>query len=243
MNRPLVVLRPEPGCSETVEAARELGLVPLASPLFEIEPVAWQAPPAGGFDAIAAGSANVFRCGGTSLAALRGLPVHAVGRRTAEAAREAGFAVDSVGEGGLQSLIGDMKNPMRVLRLAGEARVDLSPPPGVEVVDVVVYRAAPRPLSPDAAAALGKGAVAALHSAEAARHFASECDRLRLGRAAIRIAALAPRIAESAGAGWERVAVAETLSDGALLALAHDMCQWPSKGIAPAKAGPDSGIE
>ena len=42
--RRLIVLRPEPGASATMERARERGLDPVAMPLFEIEPVAWHAP-------------------------------------------------------------------------------------------------------------------------------------------------------------------------------------------------------
>ena len=39
--RRVLVLRPEPGASATVERARRLGLDAVAIPLFEIEPVAW----------------------------------------------------------------------------------------------------------------------------------------------------------------------------------------------------------
>ena len=42
--RRLLVLRPEPGASATVERARALGLDAVAMPLFEVEPVAWDAP-------------------------------------------------------------------------------------------------------------------------------------------------------------------------------------------------------
>lgn len=225
MSRPLVVLRPEPGCTETVAAARAMGLAPVAAPLFSIEPVAWQVPEDMSFGAILAGSANAFRCGGEQLGLVRHLPVLAVGARTAEAAREAGFVVDRTGAGGLQAIVESLASPGRFLRLAGEARVTLSPPPGIEIVDAVVYRAAPLRLAPEAALALATGGVALLHSAEAARRFAAECDRLALPRAGIALAALAPRIAMAAGEGWNRVEIAPDLSHGALLAMAHDMCQ------------------
>ena len=38
--RRVLVLRPEPGASATVERARERGLDAIAAPLFEIEPIA-----------------------------------------------------------------------------------------------------------------------------------------------------------------------------------------------------------
>lgn len=224
MSRPLVVLRPEPGCGETLAAARALGLAAIGSPLFAIEPVAWSVPE-GPFDGILAGSANAFRQGGANLASLSAIPVHAVGERTAEAARAAGFAVASTGEGGLQAVIDRLTPPLRLLRLAGEARVALAPPPGISIAECVVYRAAPRALSGEATAALWSGAVALLHSGEAARAFAAECDRIGLDRGGIAIAALAPRIAEAAGNGWQVVEAAAEVSDAALLALAVQLCQ------------------
>lgn len=225
MSRPLVIVRPEPGCSETLAAAQALGLPAIAAPLFAIMPVRWEAPEAQDFDAILAGSANVFRHGGTGLAALRALPVHAVGSRTADAARAAGFAVASVGEGGLQPLVAGLAGPLRLLRLAGEARVELTPPLDVRVADRVVYRAEPLPLAPAAVTALDSGGAALLHSGEAARRFASDCDRLGLSRARIAIAALAPRIADAAGEGWRAVSVAQNPTDSALLAIAGELCQ------------------
>jgi uroporphyrinogen-III synthase len=74
---------------------------------------------------------------------------------------------------------------------------------------------------------LGEGALVLLHSAAAARHFAAECERLAVQRGAIRLAALGPRIAEAAGAGWADVRSATEANEPALLALARDMCHEP----------------
>jgi len=225
MRRPVIVVRPEPGCSETVEAAHDRGLSVVGAPLFVIEPVSWRCPPADEFDGVLAGSANAFRHGGPDLARLTSLPVHAVGGRTAMAARESGFGVASVGEGGLQSVLEAIAAPARLLRLAGEARAPLRPPHGLSVVERVVYRANARSLSADAVGRLVQGAVVLLHSGEAARAFATECERSAIRRDLILIAALAPRIAEAAGPGWGEVRVASATTDSALLALAEDMCQ------------------
>lgn len=225
MSRPLVVLRPEPGLADTVASARVLGLDAVASPLFAIQPVSWRVPDSSAFDAILAGSANAFRCGGAGLAQLTSLPVHAVGERTADAAGAVGFTVAAVGAGGLQVVLGSLAAPARLLRLAGEQRVPLTVPRGIAMTECVVYRAAPLPLSPDAALALRRGAVALLHSAEAAVHFAAECDRLELHRGAIAVAALGNRIAAAAGEGWQAVAAADRPTDERLLALARRMCQ------------------
>lgn len=221
----LVVLRPEPGLAETVEQARALGLTPIPAPLFEIAPVEWSAPDPGQFDAVLAGSANAFRHGGPGLVSLRGLPVHAVGERTAGAARAAGFRVASIGAGGLQSMLGALRGPLRLLRLAGSERVDLVAPEGVRITERTVYRAIPRDLDAGAAAALRNGAVAALHSGAAAERFADLCDRLEIDRSKVVLAALAPRIAEAAGPGWQAVHTALEVSDSALLAMAARLCQ------------------
>src|SRR4051794_25280604 len=103
--RRLVVLRPEPGASATAERARMLGLEPVMVPLFEVEPVAWQAPDAARFDALLLTSANAVRMGGEELSKLRRLPVHAVGEATARSALDAGFDVASLGDAGVDRLL------------------------------------------------------------------------------------------------------------------------------------------
>jgi uroporphyrinogen-III synthase len=49
--RRLVILRPEPGASATADRARAMGLEPVVMPLFKVEPVDWETPDAGSFDA------------------------------------------------------------------------------------------------------------------------------------------------------------------------------------------------
>ena len=79
MTLPIIAIRPEPGCGATLAAGREAGLAVEAWPLFEVWPLAWDAPPADSFDALLLGSANALRHGGTALAAYRGKPAYAVG--------------------------------------------------------------------------------------------------------------------------------------------------------------------
>jgi uroporphyrinogen-III synthase len=220
--RPLLIIRPEPGCSTSVAAANALGLHAIGAPLFAIEPVEWSLPDLP-CDAILAGSANAFRHGGSQLAALRELPVYAVGQTTAEAAAAAGFTVASAGEGGLQVLLDGIAAPLRLLRLAGAERVPLTPPLGIELVERVVYSSDPLPLTQS----LTVPTVVALHSAAAARQFGSECDRLGLPRARFTLACIGPRVAEAAGLGWAGVHSANRPDDRALLALAADLCQTP----------------
>jgi uroporphyrinogen-III synthase len=225
---PLLVIRPEPGCSATVALARAARLEAEGYPLFEVVPASWETPLAGRFDALLAGSANVFRHGGTGLEGLLTLPVLAVGDATAEAAREAGFTVTHSGTGGLQGLLDALPpGSRRLLRLAGEERIALQPPPGTTIEERVVYASRPVAAPQALVERMREPAVVALHSAEAARHLAAQCAANGLRRSPLRLAALGPRIAAAAGEGWGEVAVAALPSDQALLALARQMCQDP----------------
>lgn len=223
---PLFVIRPQPGCDTTVRAARALGLDAHGFPLFEVHPLAWEPPPPESFDALLIGSANALRHGGSCLAAYRGKPAYAVGESTAAAAREAGFEIAAIGDGGLQDLLARTA-PIhrRLLRLAGRERVVLDLPPGLKMAERAVYASQPLPMPTQLAARLRNGGVVLMHSGEAAIHFAAECDRLGIARAKLAIAALGLRIAEKAGLGWSTIASAPSPSDKALLALASQMCQ------------------
>lgn len=220
---PLVVIRPEPGNHATCATARERGVEALGFPLFTIEPLVWHAPD-GDFDAILAGSANVFRHGGPALDRLKDVPVIAVGETTAASARAAGFTVSRIGEGGLQPVVATLP-PGRYIRIAGEDRVELAPPAGVRIETAVAYAARRSPLPRDLAHILEEGAVVLLHSGEAARHFTSECERLGIAKQSIYLACLAPRIAAMAGNGWGGIATAQARTDAMLLELAIGMCQ------------------
>jgi len=220
----LLALRPEPGLAATLERAGAMGLAITGHALSEIRAVAWDCPDPAGIDGLLIGSANAILHGGPHLAQLREKPVYAVGEATAAAARAAGFAVAMTGSGGLQGVLDAIAAPCHLLRIAGEEHVPLTPPTGVTFAEVIAYRSVALPLDP-AAALLGSGEVLVLlHSAATARHFAAECDRLGLARAAIALAALGPRIAAAAGEGWGAVHTAATPDEGALLQLAFDLC-------------------
>ncbi|MEN9683659.1 MAG: hypothetical protein RLZZ427_1410 [Pseudomonadota bacterium] len=224
----LVVIRPEPGNAATVAAARAAGIETHGFPLFTITPRRWDAPLLGAHDALLIGSANALRHGGAGLAALRQLPVYAVGETTAAAARAAGFTVALTGRGGLQAVLNQITpDHPRLLRLAGAERIALTAPAGIRIDERVVYASEPQPLPGALIDLLRRPAIVALHSAEAAHHFAAQCVTHGLHRASLRIAALGPRIAKAVGDGWGEVAVAATPDDNALLALARQMCQDP----------------
>lgn len=218
--RRLLVLRPEPGASMTAERARALGLTAVAAPLFEIEPLEWDAPEAGGFDGLLLTSANAVRHSGERLQGLRGLPVYAVGEATAEAAREAGFSIAATGDGGVDRLLGSIEQDWKLLHLCGEDRRDPLHA-RQRITNVPVYRACPLD-SPDLSAA--DDAVALIHSPRAGRRFAE----LVHDRATTIIVAISPVAAEAVGSGWAAVESAPEPNDDALLALAARLCDKPA---------------
>lgn len=215
----VVVLRPEPGASETVARAAERGMDAVAIPLFKIEPIAWKAPDAGEFDALLLTSANAVRFGGRGLAALRDLPVHAVGEASAVAAHEAGFDVATVGDAGVEKLIGGLGPKLRLLHLAGEHRTASSQP----MTTLAVYRS--RLVEPPEDLKTAQGAVVLVHSARAGHAFADAVDRLGLDRSAIQIAAISAAAADAAGTRWATIESAAQPTDEALLALAERLCE------------------
>jgi len=223
MTRRVIAVRPEPGLAATLALAREMGIDAEGEPMFEIRPRDWAAPDSATIDALLVGSANAFLYGGDRLSLLAGKPVHAVGEKTADAARNAGFTVATTGAGGLQTVLDAIAPPTRLLRIAGAKHVPLGPRPGVEIETVIAYESAPLPMSESLAGKLHKGALVLLHSGEAARHVAAECDRLGIERSEIDLAALAPRIAEAAGEGWRAVRTAPEPADTALLHMAGKM--------------------
>ena len=227
MSLPLVIIRGEPGASRTLAAAHEAGIDALAFPLFEAQPLEWEPVEPARYDALLIGSANAVRHGGDSLKEMQALPVYAVGQATADAAREAGFEVAHTGTGALQNVLDGLGSepPLRLLRLAGEKHVPLAPPPRTRMDTRIVYRIEDRPFPPALSQLLKAGAIVALHSAEAALHFRSECERAELDLSRIALAVIGPRVAAVAGPGWASVNSASTPDDAALLALARGMCQ------------------
>ena len=105
MTRLLAVLRPEPGNAATAARIEALGLRAIRLPLFAVRALDWIRPDPATHDALVLTSANAIRFGGAGLAVIRHLPVLAVGPKTAEIARAAGFDVMAVGDGDAAALI------------------------------------------------------------------------------------------------------------------------------------------
>ena len=222
--RPIVTLRPQPGTDATVTAGQQLGLTVLGYPMWDVRPREWVAPDPTSFDVLLIGSGNALLHGGEQLESLKQKPVFAVGQRTAEVARQRGFNLGVIGSGGLQQLIdATPPHPIRFLRLAGAEHLPLVRPSHVRIDLRIVYETLALEASAKLADVLAGGSLVLLHSAAAARHFAAECDRLKLDRSKIALASLGPRIAAAAGTGWALCESAPQPNDAALLALARDM--------------------
>lgn len=216
----LLVLRPEPGASATVERARLFGLDAIAVPLFDIVPISWEAPEPASFDGLLLTSANAVRLAGEQLTGLHRLKVYAVGEATAKAASEAGFEIAMTGNAGLDRLLRLVEPGLRLLHLCGfDRHRPRSPRP--EITPVIVYRSLPieAPQLKDSAADM-----ALIHSPEAGRRLA----QLIIDKERIAIVAISKAAADAAGSGWAMVEAAPKPSDEALLALASRLCNKPA---------------
>lgn len=121
----VLVTRPEPGASRTAEKLRALGHEPVLLPLTRIAALApeW---PAGKFEAVLATSANALLSASTLPEQWKALPVHTVGQRTADAARNAGFLkagiVAADANALLAQLSGTCARGSRIAYLCGKVR-------------------------------------------------------------------------------------------------------------------------
>jgi uroporphyrinogen-III synthase len=171
----LLVTRPEPDGERTAQALRERGHDVTVMPLMRTEPVAADLG-TGPWGAVLVTSANACRAVASraELVDIVLLPVFAVGRRTAQAARAAGFVDVTSADGDAEALaaavaegVADRERPL--LYLAGEERAadleGLLATRGFSIQTVVVYRmVAESAFSADVRTALERGEIdAVLH--------------------------------------------------------------------------------
>ena len=213
----VLILRPEPGNAATADAVAAMGLVPATVPLFEVVPLAWQAADPDLYDAVVMTSANAARFGGAMLTRYTHLPLIAVGKATAAAARDAGFGSVTAGCGNAEDLAPYLAGK-RVLHLAGE---DHRPVAGVAAA-AVVYAARPRDLS---GAEIGEldAPLALVHSPRAGARLAE----LISDRVTTTIVAISASAAAACGSGWSAVAVAGVPHDTAMLDVLAHLCKAP----------------
>jgi uroporphyrinogen-III synthase len=228
----LLVTRPEPDGERTAAELRAAGHEVLLAPLLRIEPIVGADLGAGPWTAVLLTSANGARAlaGHPRRTELTGLPVLAVGRSSADAARAAGF-------GNVESADGDGRDLARraatrfagsdkpVLYLAGEDRArDLAGEVGgLTVRTVTVYRAAKaKSLPPEVRAAFEAGRIdGVLHFSRRSVENYLECARPMLEQALAPVHyCLSARAAEPLkAAGAAQIAIAPRPDEQALLAL------------------------
>jgi uroporphyrinogen-III synthase len=223
----IVVTRPQTDGERTAAALEALGHEVLVAPLMRIEPVA--ADLAGTWSAIVITSANALQAVRTT--ADKTLPVFAVGDRSAEAARRAGFAEVSSANGDVNDLVRliaartvGAKTPL--LYLAGEDRagdlVAQLADRGIDAEMKVVYRTIAEAFPPVLAAALEAGDVdAVLHFSRRSAELFVEGARVSgvAGPAEdVRHLCLSAQVAEPL-AGATRVSIAARPDERALIAL------------------------
>ena len=226
MKPTLLILRPEPGNSATAARAAALGWGTIQAPLFTVSPIPWSAPDPRAFDAVMLTSANAARLGAAALARFTYLPLYAVGRATAEAARQTGFSDIRCGSSDAEALIAQAAADgiTSILHLAGREHRP-APSGGIMIDHRIVYAAEPADRLPDQVqSALGKGAVALLHSPRAAALFADLLGDAGIPCANVRIAAISPAALAAAGTGWQASIAAPAPDDEALLAAAARLC-------------------
>lgn len=230
----LLVTRPEPDGERTAAQLRARGYDVIVAPLLVTEPLD-AAPSEGPWDGLALTSANAVRAvvDHSWVRTLLAVPTYAVGRHTADAARDAGFGNVTAAAGDAASLIDVIKQHhgagTRLLYLAGEDRArDLAgalAAYGIEVTTSVVYRAAAVSEMPNAVREL---LVAGL--VDGVLHFSRRTATVYLARAAgagILEQALMPahfclsqQVAEPLlSAGSTKVRVAERPREADLIAL------------------------
>jgi uroporphyrinogen-III synthase len=227
----LLVTRPEPDAQRTAASLRAGGHEAIVAPLMRIEAAADADLGSGPWAAILITSANAARAIALHgrIAELRAVPLFAVGRRSAEAARGAGFAEVIAAEGDVRDLADLVATRIApratLLYLAGETRAgDLAQELAQFAVRmVVVYRAV-------GIAALPPAAMEALDGLDGVVHFSRRTAELYVSAA--RLAgrleeALAPlhfclsaQVAEAvAAAGATNIRVASRPEEAALIEL------------------------
>lgn len=233
----ILVTRPQPDNARTAAALQAQGYRPLSAPMLRFEKVMLALDEDAAFGAVVVTSANALRGLADQPAAARllGLPLFAVGDRTAQAAHDIGFR-DVVSAGGdaadLRDLLDTQRRPTKpLIYLAGaDLARDLATELGArgfEVVTHTTYRMAPvTDLPDDVRAAFAAGTIdGVLHySRRSARAFFHAA-----GLAGLEISALAlPQLCLSGAvaaiardAGATKVTAAATPDENALFAALH----------------------
>jgi uroporphyrinogen-III synthase len=227
----VLVTRPQPQSDDTIGRLAARGIEGIAAPLMRIETVAAALPADAA--AIALTSSNAVRAltDQPDCRALMGVPVFAVGERTAAAARTAGFGDVRSAGGDVDSLVRLVASSLppnagRIVYASGrdvagdlEGRLAAA---GLNVERIVVYEAVAATALPEPARhmlAAGDIGAVLLYSPRSARIFAALSMRAGISLEDTIAVAMSDAVAEAAGqAGFAAVAVAARPEQGELIA-------------------------
>jgi uroporphyrinogen-III synthase len=229
----LIVTRPEADGERTAAALRAAGHEVLLAPLMRVEPLHTDLSGNWGGVVITSANAPAAIADNPTRGAVLKLPLYAVGRRSAEAARAAGFTDVTSAGGDVHDLVqliverhADAKAPL--LYLAGEDRaadpVGELAMHGVAAEMRIVYRAVTAPFPPELIEAFAANAVdGVLHfSRRSADNFIAGAQATGLTERALAVPhyCLSAQIAAPlASAGATRIAVAARPNEAALIEL------------------------
>ena len=229
----VVLTRQQDDSERSAKLLRARGHDVLIAPLLQIEPVRPELHPHWGAVIITSANAAAAVTAHPMRAELITLPVFAVGKRSAEAARHAGFARVVSAGGDVHDLVrliaehrADTKAPL--LYLAGESRAgdligDLAMH-GIAAELTVVYRAVMAPFAPALIAALKEGAVdVVLHFSRRSAEFYLEGAKkagVVVQALQVRHICLSGKVAEPLmSAGASRISVAKRPDEASMIAL------------------------
>lgn len=231
----ILVTRAEPDAAETAARLEALGLEPVRAPLLEMRSLPAELPAPDGLGGLALTSANALRAleQGQRLTRYLHLPVFAVGARTADHARAAGFADVASAQGDVEALAmlisGRAPDGPVFYPAARHTARDLAAtlaPAGIAVHTAHVYEMTPaETLAPAVIAGLkdtSLGAVS-LYSRRTAATFVALAGRdlTSAERKGPAMLCLSANVAEPLiEGGFTRVALADYPSEEAMMALA-----------------------
>ena len=231
--RGVIVTRPEPGLSETMAAVADAGWLPLASPALVVQRHTLRMPqklPA----AILLTSGQAVSAAVAAAQQVKSLdiPVYAVGDRTAQRARDAGFTHVKSADGDARALVALLQTHQQpecgsLLLCSGAGQgVELAAwcrQAGFKVVRRVVYAAKPiQHINPQTCTAIqaAKVAVVLFFSAESAAGWLAALPKAEQNALAAqaRAVVISGRVAGVLrAAGWQNVRIADHVSAAAVM--------------------------
>ena len=221
--RPVIILRPEPGASESAARAKRLGLLPRLCPLFEARAIDWDAPTPEAFDALLMTSAQAARLGGPQLDRYCKLPAYAVGSATARAMTDAGFLTVVPGDqdGSVIAAQIAASGHRRLLHLGGTTVAPIEAGP-LSIRRVAVYTIGEK-TEVDLEPLLEPGAVLLVHSPRAGSRLAALVDPER--RSNLHVIAISAAALAACGSSWASGEAPDQPDDERMLALAVRLCE------------------